>query len=131
VRSFSRRFFLIALFSLLSISVSMADGIIVVLDSATADHDKRSNNPVLKLTFSEASREKFRTFTTENVGQKVELRVAGNAIFTSVLREPLTGRIPVQISNPDWTDEAVIDLAQKLSNAPNGEIELRPVPRSD
>jgi preprotein translocase subunit SecD len=124
MRPFNRRFFLIALASLLSISVSAADGMIVAFSSATTDHDKRGN-PVLRLIFSEASGERLRTFSTENIGQKVELRVAGNLIFTPVLREPLMGST-VEIWNVGWTDQTVADLAQKLSNAPNGEIEFRP-----
>jgi preprotein translocase subunit SecD len=130
MRLFNRRLFLIALISLLSISASMADGMIFVLSGATTNHDKRTGKPVLELIFSKTSREKLRTFGTENIGQKVELRVAGNLILTSVLREPLMGST-VQISDAGWTDQTVIDLAQKLSNAPNGEIELRAVPRSD
>jgi preprotein translocase subunit SecD len=130
MRTFNRRSFLIALISLLSISVSMADGITVVLSGVTADHDKRTGNPILKLAFSETSREKLRTFSTENVGQKVEFRLAGNVIFTPVLREPLMGS-SVQIWEIGWTDQTVLDLAQKLSNAPKEEIELRPVSRSD
>jgi len=126
MRSFNRRLFLIALLSLPSISVSRADGMIVMLSGATADHDERTGKPVLKLIISETSRQKLRTFSTENVGEKVELRVAGNVILTPVLREPLASEI--QVSDVDWTDQTVIDLAQKLSNAPKGEIELRPVP---
>ena len=125
--SSSRRSFLIALISLLSISASAADGISVVLSGATTDHDKRTGNPSLKLIFSEASTQKLRTFSTKNVGQKVELRVAGNVILTSVLREPLMGS-NMELWDGGWTDQTVIDLAQKLSNAPNGEIELRAVP---
>ena len=121
------RSFLIALFSLLSISVCLADGMIVGLSNATADHDKRTGRPILNLMFSEASKQKLRTFSTENVGQKVELRVAGNLILTSVLREPLMGS-SMEVSGGDWTDQIVIDPAQKLSNAPNSEIEFRAVP---
>jgi hypothetical protein len=62
MRSFKCRSFLIALTSLLSISGSMADGLIVVLSGASADHDQRTGKPVLKLIFAETSREKLRTF---------------------------------------------------------------------
>jgi preprotein translocase subunit SecD len=128
MRSFKCRSFLIALTSLLSISGSMADGLIVVLSGASAD--QRTGKPVLKLIFAETSREKLRTFGSDNIGQKVEFRVAGNVILTPVLREPLSGGT-AQISDNGWTDQTVIDLAQQLSEAPKGEIEIRPLPRSD
>jgi preprotein translocase subunit SecD len=128
--SFSRRSFLIALISLLSISASVADGIIVMLEGATADHDQRTGSPVVKLVFAETSKDKLRGFGAANLGQKVELRVAGNIIFTGVLREPLSGTT-IQISDIGWTDQTVIDLAQKLSTTPKGEVELRPLPRSE
>jgi preprotein translocase subunit SecD len=130
MRSFKCRSFLIALTSLLSISGSMADGLIVVLSGASADHDQRTGKPVLKLIFAETSREKLRTFGSDNIGQKVEFRVAGDVILTPVLREPLSGGT-AQISDNGWTDQTVIDLAQQLSEAPKGEIEIRPLPRSD
>jgi preprotein translocase subunit SecD len=125
--SFSRRSFLIACISLLSISVSVADGITVMLDGATADHDQRTGNPIVKLMFAETSREKLRAFSAANLGQKFEIRVAGNVIFTPVLREPLSGTT-FQISDIGWTDRTATDLAQKLSTAPKEEIELRPLP---
>jgi hypothetical protein len=31
----------------------------------------------------------------------------------------------VQLSDPDWTDQSVIDLARQLSDVPRGEVELR------
>jgi len=108
----------------------MADGLIVVLSGASADHDRRTGKPVLKLIFAETSREKLRTFGSDNIGQKVEFRVAGTVILTPVLREPLSGGT-AQISDNGWTDQTVIDLAQQLSKAPKGEIEIRPLPRSD
>jgi hypothetical protein len=115
----------IALTSLLLISGCLADEL-VVLNSATASHDERTGKPILKLIFAETSKERLRSiFGTENVGQMVELRVDGRVVLSPVLREPLTG-VQMQISDPSWTDQAVIDLAQQLSNAPKGEIELRP-----
>jgi preprotein translocase subunit SecD len=126
MRSFKHRSLLVALVSLLSISATMAEGISVVLSSAIAGHDQRSGSPVLKLIFAKASSEKLRVFGAEHVGQRVELRVAGDVILTSVLREPLSESI--QVSDPNWTDQTVIDLAEKLSGAPNGQIELRPLP---
>src|SRR5258705_11605884 len=117
MRSFKCRSFLIALTSLLSISGSMADVLIVVLSGASADHDQRTGKPVLKLIFAETSREKLRTFGSDNIGQKVELRVAGNVIVTPVLREPLSGGT-APILEKGWTGQTVIHIGPSLSKAP-------------
>jgi preprotein translocase subunit SecD len=130
MKSLKCRSFLIALINILLISGCMADELVVVLSGATADHDQRTGRPVLKLVFAEASKEKLRIFGADNVGQKVEFRVGGRIVLKPVLREPLAGGT-AQISDPSWTDQAVIDLAQQLSNAPKGEIEIRPSSSSD
>jgi preprotein translocase subunit SecD len=130
MKSLKCRSFLIALTSLLLISGCIADELVVVLSGATADHDLRTGRPVLRLIFADASKEKLRVFGADNVGQKVEFRVDGRLILKSVLREPLAGGT-VQISDPSWTDQVVVDLAQQLSKAPKGEIEIRPSSSSD
>lgn len=106
----------------------MADELVVLLSGATIDHDQRTGRPILKLTFAEASKEKLRIFDANNVGQKVEFRVDRRVLLTPVLREPMEGGM-VQISDPSWTDQAVIELAKQLSTAPKGEIEIRPLSR--
>ncbi len=80
---------------------------------------------MLNLVFTEASKERLRIFNADNLGQMVEFRVDGRVVLRPVIREPVLG-VQVRISDPSWTDQAVIDLAQQLSNAPKGEIELRP-----
>jgi len=130
MKSLKCRSLLIALTSLLLISGCIADELVVVLSGATADHDHRTGRPVLKLIFADASNEKLHVFGADNVGQKVEFRVDGRLILKPVLREPLAGGT-VQISDPSWTDQVVVDLAQELSKAPKGEIEIRPSSSSD
>lgn len=120
---------LIALASLLWISGCMADELMVVLNSATAGHDERTGKPVLNLVFAETSKERLRAFSTANLGQRVELRADGRVVLKSVIREPLG--VGFQVSDPDWTDETAIDLAQQLSKAPNGQVELRPASLSN
>ena len=67
----------------------------------------------------------LRSFGAVNVGKMVEFRADGRVALRTVIREPLlVGE--VQISDPSWTDQAVIELARQLSEAPKGEIELRP-----
>jgi preprotein translocase subunit SecD len=124
MKSLRCRSFLIAFISLLLISGCWADEL-VVLSSATAGHDDRTGRPLLKLIFAEASKERLRIFGAENLGQMVEFRVGGRVVLRPVLREPLAGE-QAQISDPSWTEQAVMDVAQQLSKAPKGEIELGP-----
>jgi len=125
MKSLNCRSVLVVLASLLLISGCMAGELVVVLSSATAGHDARTGKPVLNLVFTEASKERLRIFNADNLGQMVEFRVDGRVVLRPVIREPVLG-VQVRISDPSWTDQAVIDLAQQLSNAPKGEIELRP-----
>jgi preprotein translocase subunit SecD len=118
------RLVLIALASLFWISACMADELVAVLNSATAGHDERTGKPVLNLVFAEVSKVRLRTFFADNLGQRVDLRIGGRVVLSSVVREPLD--VHVQLSNPDWTDEAATELARQLSEAPKGEVELRP-----
>jgi hypothetical protein len=130
MKSLKCRSLLIALVSLLRISGCMADEAVVVLNSATAGHDKRTGKPVLNLTFAETSKERLRIVSAENLGKRVEFRVDGRVVVSSVVREPIEfGHI--QINDPSWTDQVVIELARQFSEAPKGEIELRPSPPSN
>jgi hypothetical protein len=66
MKSLNRRSVLIALASLLWISECMADELLVVLNSATTGHDKRTGKPVLNLIFAEASKERLHTFSVSS-----------------------------------------------------------------
>jgi preprotein translocase subunit SecD len=114
---------LIALASLLWTSASMADGAVVVLDIARADHDQRTGKPILTLIFAKTSEERLRKFGDDNVGQKVEFLVNGQVLASPVLREPIGGQF--NISNSSWTEQEVVELARQFSEAPKGEVEIR------
>jgi hypothetical protein len=116
------RSLLIALTSLLWVSVCLADGVVVVLDSATVGHDQRTKQPILRLIF--ASKERFRTVSADNLGEKVDFLVSGRVVLTSVIREPLSGG-QIEISDQSWTDQDVVEFARQFSEAPKGEIEIR------
>src|ERR1700743_127214 len=90
---------LIALASLLLISVCRAAEIVVVISSATAGHDKRTEKPVLNLRFTEVSKEQLRSFSADNLGKMVEFRVDGRVVLSTVIREPLQFGT-VQINDP-------------------------------
>ena len=130
MKSLEYRSFLIAQASLLLVSVCRADEVTVVISGATAGHDKRTGRPVLNLIFAEASKERLRRFSADNLGKMIEFRADGRVALSPVIREPLLSR-EVQINNPSWTDQAVIELARQLSEAPKGEIELRSSSPSD
>jgi len=125
MKPLKRRSLLFALVGLSWISACMADEAVVVLKSATAAHDKRTGRPVLNLTFAETSKERLRVVCADNLGKRVEFRVDGHVVVGPVIREPIEFA-HLQISDPNWTDEAVIELARQFSSAPKGEIELRP-----
>jgi hypothetical protein len=119
-----RRSIVIAMASLLWISGGIAAELPVVLKSATAGHDERTGKPLLNLVFAETSMERLRIFYAANLGKPVELRADGRTVLRSVIREPIMVA-HVQLSDPDWTDQSVIDLARQLSDVPRGEVELR------
>jgi hypothetical protein len=75
VASEARRSFLIAIASLMLISTTVAQDIIVELSGARADHDPRTGKPVLKLRFSDKSQKALEIFNSNNLGQKIEFRV--------------------------------------------------------
>lgn len=116
---------LIAVASLLLMSACRADEIVVAISSATAGHDKRTGKPLLNLSVTEASQERLRSFGADNLGKMVEFRADGRVVLRTLIRTPLSVRF-LQINDPSWTDQAVIELARQFSEAPRGEIELRP-----
>ena len=118
------RSLLIAMASLLWISGCMADELTIVLSSAIASHDKRTEKPVVSLNFPKASYEPLLKWSHDNVGKMIELLVDGQVVRRTMLREPLYGGQLV-FSDPDWTDQAANDLVRQISKAPKGEIELR------
>jgi hypothetical protein len=113
---------LIALASVLWISACMADEAVIVLDSATAGHDQRTGKPILRLIF--ASKERFRTVSADNLGEKVDFLANGRVVLSPVVREPVLGG-QIEISDQSWTDQDVVELARQFSEAPKGEIEIR------
>jgi hypothetical protein len=115
---------LIALASVLWISACMADEAVIVLDSATAGHDQRTGKPILQLSFAKTSKERFRTFNADNLGEKVDFLVEGRVIVSSVVREAVSGG-EIEMRDPSWTDQDAVELARQFSEAPKGEIEIR------
>jgi preprotein translocase subunit SecD len=85
----------------------------------------------LNLSFKEASEERLRSFSADNLGQMVEFRVDGRVVLRTVIREPLSVRAQIQINDPSWTDQAVIELLRQFSKTPTGEIELQRSPSSN
>ncbi|WP_316173171.1 MULTISPECIES: SecDF P1 head subdomain-containing protein [unclassified Bradyrhizobium] len=124
MKSLRCRSLLIAVTTFVLISGCAADELVVVLSSAKAGHDERTGRPILNLIFAETSKETLRILGNSNLGQPLELRLAGRTLLTPVIREPMGGGT-WQISDRDWTDQEVIDLAKQLNNAPKGELEVR------
>jgi hypothetical protein len=47
----------------------------------------------LEVTEAEASRKDFADFSAQHVGDKIDLRIDGNSVMKTVIREPITGGV--------------------------------------
>ena len=72
-------------------TIASAEPLIVELESATTGFDQRTGKPVLNIRLKDSFRRVFAIFSGNNVGRKVQLRVDGNVLHSSVIREPLLG----------------------------------------
>jgi preprotein translocase subunit SecD len=59
--------------------------------SDVVDETGRVQPAGLTITLSQASAAAFGTFTADNIGKTVELRMNGKAVLTAVVREAITG----------------------------------------
>jgi preprotein translocase subunit SecD len=82
-----------------------------VVDAAAA-FDARAKEPSLRIRLSKASAAAFGKFTTDRVGQWVEMRRDGQVVGRFVLREPITGGF-LEISGR-LSAEQTSDLASRL-----------------
>jgi hypothetical protein len=101
---------LTVLASLFLISATMAEPLTLDIRRAEAGHDRQSGNPILQITV--ANGQALARFATDNVGRKVDLRIDGISVLTTIIREPILGG-SMQISVP--TDGDARDLAAQVS----------------
>jgi hypothetical protein len=104
----------LALAPIWSISVVAAEPLLLEIARATAGFDERTNEPIVKIGLTDASKRLFAQFTSGKVGSKMELRSNGQILTGAVMREPLdVGSF--QISGQFTVDQAKT-LADRLSS---------------
>lgn len=82
------------LFSLLLLSTSaFAEPLTLEVTEANVAYDARNSAPVVTFWLSEASRKAFADFSARHVGEKIDLRIDGNSVMKTVIREPITGGV--------------------------------------
>ena len=78
---------------LLSSAPAFAEPLTLEVTEAQVAYDTRSGRPVVTFRMSEASRKAFADFTAQHVNEKFDIRVDGNSVMQSVIREPITGGV--------------------------------------
>ena len=102
--------------SLFFVSESVAESLSLEVARAQVSRDLRTEMPIVKVTFTNASRKAFGDFSNSNLGFPVEIRLDGESLMKAVIREPITGGV-IHIVNDRWPPEKVNDLAARLSKA--------------
>ncbi len=98
---------------LLMTSACLADPLSIDISSAWVAHEP-SGQAVLAIELTGASRQAFQKFTEDHIGRATLLRVDGQVLLRSVVREPITTG-SLRINDSNWTDEKVRVLADRLS----------------
>jgi preprotein translocase subunit SecD len=102
---------LTVLASLFLISATMAEPLTLDIRRAGAGHDRQTGKSILEITVANA--QALARFATDNVGRKMDLRIDGISVLTTIIREPILGG-SMQINVP--TDGHARDLAAQMSN---------------
>jgi preprotein translocase subunit SecD len=81
-------------FGLLLLSApAFAEPLTLEVTEAEVAYDTRNSQPVVTFRMSEASRTAFADFSAQHVGEKIDLRIDGNSVMQTVIREPITGGV--------------------------------------
>jgi preprotein translocase subunit SecD len=106
---------LMAAASLFLVTVATAEPVTLEVRSAKAGQDKRSGEPMLSIAVTTASKQALRDLSSNNIGRKLELRVDGKTILTSIFREPILGGV-MEVSGDMGADRTQA-LAAELSKS--------------
>jgi preprotein translocase subunit SecD len=101
--------------SLLWATAAAAQSITLEVVEARVVPDQRTQQAVLTIRVSEASREALSKLTQANVGRTMELRLDNFAFLSAIIREPITGA-SLQISG--HTEAELRTLAERLLRPP-------------
>lgn len=81
-------------FGLLLLSApAFAEPLTLKVTDAEIAYDARSSQPLVTFRMSEASRKAFADFSAQHVGEKIDLRIDGKSVMTTIIREPITGGV--------------------------------------
>jgi preprotein translocase subunit SecD len=83
------------------------------VQEARSGVDERTHQPIVTVKVTKESQQALATYTQQNVGKPMELRIDGKVIMKSVIREPLIAGSFRTIGN--FTAEEASDIARKLS----------------
>jgi preprotein translocase subunit SecD len=105
----------VLLFALIVITVpAIAEPLTLEITEAEVGYDTRNNSAVVSFRMSEDSRKAFAEFSTRHVGEKIDIRVDGNSVLQTVIREPITGGVgQINASSPDQARRLVERLTSK------------------
>jgi preprotein translocase subunit SecD len=98
----------------LSITLTLAQPLVLKVERAVAASDQRTSEPVITFTLDQPSARLFSDLTARNVGKMMEIRIDGQVIIRSAIREPILGGTG-QISG-GFTAESARDIAARLSS---------------
>ena len=68
-----------------------AQPIAIEVASAELAFDRRTSEPIITFTMTDASRQVFADYTARNVGRPMAIIVDGKVLMKTVIREPITG----------------------------------------
>jgi len=83
-----------SVFGLLLLSApALAEPLTLEVTEAEVAYDARNSQPIVTFRMSESSRKAFADFSAQHVGETIDLRIDGNSVMKTVIREPITGGV--------------------------------------
>jgi hypothetical protein len=113
---------LIGMAGLFFVTAAGAEPLTLGIRDVHVDRDRVNGALVVSITLMDSSKAAFARFSQDNVGHRMELRLDGKQLVTTVLREPILGG-SFQIS--DVADAAVV--AEQLSKG-KGTVQVERLP---
>jgi preprotein translocase subunit SecD len=101
----------------------------VVRAEAHPDSPRLSNDSVVDLFMTDASKLAFAEFSARNVGKQLDVRVNGRTVMKPVIREPITGG-RITIAGAFSTSDAKQLAENLMSGSAKVEMEIMPDTRN-
>ncbi len=108
--------------TIFQIAPAGAEPLVLEVARAEAGFDVRTNQPIVKIAFTEASKGAFAKLTADNIARPMEMRIDGQVLTKAVIREPLLGG-SFQISG-NFSVEKTRDIADHLPPGAKVEVEV-------